>query len=101
MDECSNYVQGYALTEERYVATLSSFLKGKAYRYYTMMVSKDASAWSLAAFFRGLFDFCFPENGLIAFRLGKPLGTISFIQWLGEENYQDMVNFTLKYTVQA
>ncbi len=62
MDECSNYVQGYSLADERYVATISSFLKGKAYKYYTMMVSKDASDWSLERFFRGLFDFCFPVD---------------------------------------
>jgi len=44
-----------------------------------------------------LFDFCFPENGLTAFRLGKPLATNSFIQWLGEEKYQNLVDFCLKY----
>lgn len=44
-----------------------------------------------------LFDFCFSENGLNAYRLGKPLASTSFIQWLGEEKYQNMVNFLLKY----
>lgn len=44
-----------------------------------------------------LFDFCFSENGLNAFRLGKPLASTSFIQWLGEEKYQNVVNFLLKY----
>ncbi|OOF96971.1 hypothetical protein ASPCADRAFT_205722 [Aspergillus carbonarius ITEM 5010] len=44
-----------------------------------------------------LFDFCFAENGLIAFRLGKPLVSNSFIQWLGEEKYQKLVNFCLIY----
>ncbi|GAQ44508.1 phosphomannomutase [Aspergillus niger] len=44
-----------------------------------------------------LFDFCFAENGLTAFRLGKPLQSNSFIQWLGEEKYQKLVNFLLKY----
>jgi len=44
-----------------------------------------------------LFDFCFAENGLLAFRLGKALASTSFIQWLGEEKYQDLVNFTLRY----
>ncbi|PSR74038.1 hypothetical protein PHLCEN_2v10177, partial [Hermanssonia centrifuga] len=62
MDECSNYVQGYALAEERYVPTLASFLRGKAYKYYTMMVSKDAHSWDLERFFKGLFDFCFPPD---------------------------------------
>lgn len=44
-----------------------------------------------------LFDFCFSENGLVAYRLGKPLASNSFIQWLGEEKYQDLVDFCLGY----
>lgn len=44
-----------------------------------------------------LFDFCFPENGLMAFRQGKPLASTSFIEWLGEEKYQDLADFCLKY----
>jgi phosphomannomutase len=44
-----------------------------------------------------LFDFCFSENGLNAFRLGKPLASTSFIQWLGEDKYQNIVNFVLRY----
>ncbi|RAH72699.1 PMM-domain-containing protein [Aspergillus aculeatinus CBS 121060] len=44
-----------------------------------------------------LFDFCFPENGLTAFRLGQPLAGTSFIEWIGEERYQELVNFCLKY----
>ncbi|KKK24766.1 hypothetical protein AOCH_002219 [Aspergillus ochraceoroseus] len=42
-----------------------------------------------------LFDFCFAENGLTAYRLGKPLTGNSFIQWIGEEKYQKLVNFCL------
>lgn len=44
-----------------------------------------------------LFDFSFSENGLTAYRLGKPLASNSFIHWLGEEKYQNLVNFCLKY----
>jgi phosphomannomutase len=44
-----------------------------------------------------LFDFCFAENGLTAFRLGKPLPSNSFLQWLGEEKYQKLVKFCLRY----
>jgi phosphomannomutase len=44
-----------------------------------------------------LFDFCFAENGLTAYRLGKPLTGNSFIEWIGEEKYQKLVNFILKY----
>ncbi|KAJ5257282.1 Phosphomannomutase [Penicillium angulare] len=44
-----------------------------------------------------LFDICFPENGLVAYRLGKPLSSNSFIQWLGEDKYQELANFCLGY----
>jgi phosphomannomutase len=44
-----------------------------------------------------LFDFCFAENGLTAIRLGKNLASNSFIQWIGEDKYQKLVNFILKY----
>jgi phosphomannomutase len=46
---------------------------------------------------QALFDFCFPENGLTAFRLGESLATQSFISWLGEEKYQRLIKFCLKY----
>ena len=45
----------------------------------------------------GLFDFCFPENGLTAFRLGEQLASQSFIGWLGQEKYKQLVNFCLRY----
>src|SRR5579862_9689332 len=32
-----------------------------------------------------LFDFCFAENGLTAYRLGEVLPSNSFIKWIGEE----------------
>jgi phosphomannomutase len=44
-----------------------------------------------------MFDFCFPENGLTAFRLGLPLESQSFITWLGEDKYRRLVKFCLRY----
>ena len=44
-----------------------------------------------------LFDFCFAENGLTAFRMGVPLQGNSFIEWLGEEKYKRLVNWVLVY----
>lgn len=44
-----------------------------------------------------MFDFCFAENGLTAYRMGVPLASQSFISWLGEESYQKLVNFILRY----
>lgn len=44
-----------------------------------------------------LFDFCFSENGLTAFKLGVPLDSNSFIKWLGEDKYKELVKFILHY----
>ncbi|THG93557.1 hypothetical protein EW026_g7709 [Hermanssonia centrifuga] len=63
MRESIEYVTGYDLDEERYVSTLSSFMKGRAYRFFSMQVStKDPGMWSLEKFFKELFDFCFPVD---------------------------------------
>jgi len=43
------------------------------------------------------FDFCFSENGLTAYRLGKQLSSESFISFMGEERYKELVNFILHY----
>ncbi|KAF8479761.1 eukaryotic phosphomannomutase [Russula ochroleuca] len=43
------------------------------------------------------FDFAFAENGLTAYRLGKPLESQSFIKYVGEERYKKLVNFILHY----
>lgn len=47
-----------------------------------------------------LFDFNFAENGLVAYRLGQPLTSTSFISHLGEANYQKLAKFCLKYISQ-
>jgi len=44
-----------------------------------------------------LFDFCFAENGLTAYKLGVPLASHSFIKWLGEPKYKELVKFILHY----
>jgi len=44
-----------------------------------------------------LFDFCFSENGLTAYRLGSPLSSQTFIGWLGETKYKELVKFILHY----
>lgn len=44
-----------------------------------------------------MFDFCFSENGLTAFKSGLPLASTSFISWLGEPSYKKLVKFILHY----
>ncbi|EIW79207.1 eukaryotic phosphomannomutase [Coniophora puteana RWD-64-598 SS2] len=43
------------------------------------------------------FDFAFAENGLTAYRLGKPLESQSYIKSIGEDNHKKLVNFILHY----
>ncbi|KAJ3064465.1 Phosphomannomutase [Podochytrium sp. JEL0797] len=44
-----------------------------------------------------LFDYCFSENGLTAYKLNQQLASQSFIGFLGEERYQKLCNFVLRY----
>lgn len=43
------------------------------------------------------FDYCFAENGLTAFKLGKEIASQSFIGYLGEAKYKKLVTFVLHY----
>lgn len=43
------------------------------------------------------FDYAFSENGLTAYRLGEELASQSFINWIGEENYNKLAAFILRY----
>ncbi|KIM44858.1 hypothetical protein M413DRAFT_442829 [Hebeloma cylindrosporum] len=43
------------------------------------------------------FDYCFAENGLTAYKLGKELPSQSFISFLGEDRYKLLINFVLHY----
>jgi len=44
-----------------------------------------------------LFDYCFAENGLTAYRMGVPLASHSFIKWIGEDRYKKLVKWILHY----
>lgn len=44
-----------------------------------------------------LFDYCFSENGLQAFKLGQELPSNSFIKYIGEDKYKELANFCLHY----
>ncbi|KAJ7050527.1 eukaryotic phosphomannomutase [Mycena amicta] len=43
------------------------------------------------------FDYAFFENGLVAYKLGEPLPSDSFILHVGEERYKRLVAFILHY----
>ena len=44
-----------------------------------------------------MFDYCFPENGLLAFKDGVEIGRTSFLDHIGEERLKKLVNFILQY----
>lgn len=44
-----------------------------------------------------LFDYCFAENGLTAYKQGVALPSNSFITWMGEDRYKTLANFILHY----
>lgn len=44
-----------------------------------------------------MFDFVFPENGLIAYKDGKQIASTSFKDYLGEARLKEFINFTLAY----
>jgi len=44
-----------------------------------------------------LFDFCFSENGLTAFKDGVSIGQQSFAKFLGEEKLTRLLDWTLNY----
>ena len=43
------------------------------------------------------FDFCFAENGLTAFKGRDSLGSTSFVEYLGEDNMKELLNYILGY----
>ncbi|KAK6457852.1 phosphomannomutase [Scheffersomyces xylosifermentans] len=43
------------------------------------------------------FDYCFSENGLTAYKSGKQLASQSFINWLGQEKYNKLAKYILRY----
>ncbi|KAF5951293.1 hypothetical protein HYC85_009237, partial [Camellia sinensis] len=43
------------------------------------------------------YDYEFAENGLVAYKDGKLIGTQSLRSYLGEEKLKEFINFTLHY----
>ncbi|XXG45276.1 hypothetical protein AAC387_Pa02g0399 [Persea americana] len=43
------------------------------------------------------YDYVFSENGLVAYKNGKLIGTQSLRSFLGEEKLKEFINFTLHY----
>jgi phosphomannomutase len=44
-----------------------------------------------------VFDYNFPENGIVAYKEGKQFHSSSLVHYLGEERYKKLVNFILHY----
>jgi phosphomannomutase len=61
------------------------------------LVKQEEQLGSASLPVTAMFDFCFSENGLTYYRQGKAQPSNSFIQWLGEEKYQRLAKFCLRY----
>lgn len=44
-----------------------------------------------------MFDYCFSENGLLAYKDGAVIGQTSITKHLGEDNLKRVINWTLRY----
>ena len=44
-----------------------------------------------------IFDYVFPENGLVAYKAGSPLASTSIREHLGEASLKALINFCLIY----
>merc|ERR1712187_550130 len=44
-----------------------------------------------------MFDYCFSENGLLAFKDGEKIGETSIVSHLGEANLKRVINWALHY----
>jgi len=44
-----------------------------------------------------MFDFCFSENGLLAYKDGAKIGETSLKDHMGEESLKRLINWTLRY----
>jgi phosphomannomutase len=44
-----------------------------------------------------MFDYCFSENGLVAYKAGQQIGQQSIAKFLGEENLTRLLDWTLHY----
>ncbi|CAD7933115.1 unnamed protein product [Amoebophrya sp. A120] len=44
-----------------------------------------------------MFDYNFAENGVVAYKNGKPMKETSFAEFLGEEKLKKLINFCLHY----
>lgn len=45
----------------------------------------------------GLFHYKFPENGIVAYKGSELIHKKSFFDFINEKDYQDLINFCLKY----
>ncbi|KAK3300387.1 eukaryotic phosphomannomutase [Chaetomium fimeti] len=61
------------------------------------LVKQQEQLGSASVNVTSMFDFCFAENGLTAYRLGEQLPSNSFIKWIGEDQYKELVRFVLHY----
>ena len=62
MKESVAYVQDGKVHQKQQVSIISYYLKGKAFDFYIQKVSRTEHKWTLAEFFKEMFDYFFPPD---------------------------------------
>jgi hypothetical protein len=60
--QCERFCREARLQKQDQVVKCADYLAGKAYRFYSTVVSMDAENWDLVRFFKELFNYCFPPD---------------------------------------
>ncbi|KAG6826206.1 hypothetical protein H0H92_000715, partial [Tricholoma furcatifolium] len=60
INQVTNYLEDGNVELRRHVHVVSSFLTGKAFKYYSREATKHSRGWKLDDFLNGLFNYCFP-----------------------------------------
>jgi hypothetical protein len=62
VEESTAYLIDSCISVDCHISTLSHYLTGRAYDFYTQKVSLNKKSWDLADFYSELFNYCFPIN---------------------------------------
>jgi len=76
-----------------------SVLKSLRTKFYTGVVggSDLSKQMEQLGYSTNMFDYCFAENGLLAYKNGKLIEKTSLVSFLGEKSLQSIINWTLMY----
>src|SRR5260221_4524157 len=60
--QCEQFCREAQLPKQDQVVKCADYLAGKAYKFYSTVVSMELDKWELTEFFKELFNYCFPPD---------------------------------------